>query len=377
MILAGGRGKRLGGLVAKQYQLLNSISILSHSIKIFISHPRIASIQVVIHPDDIEKYKESIIGFDLAEPIFGGEERQDSSLIGLSAIYKDNPRYVMIHDAARPFITTEIINQIFQKLDLGNDCVIPGTRVKDTLKRSIGENVIETISRSNLWQIQTPQAFNFKKIYNIHKQNDGSQYTDDATMAEKHGMEVTIIESSEMNFKITTKEDIAIAQKLLIREQKTPRIGTGFDVHQFCAGSGLNLCGIRIPFHKSLFGHSDADVAIHAITDSILGAIGGGDIGALFPPNDPKWKNCNSELFLRDSLEKVNNLGGIISNIDLTIICEEPKITPFRQKMRENLAGILEVELNQVNIKATTTENLGFTGRREGIAVQAISCILL
>lgn len=377
VILAGGKGKRLGGEVPKQYQLLNGISMISYSIRMFIDHPRIESIQVVIHPEDYNLYKKATIGFDLAEPVFGGKERQDSSRIGLSKVYNNDNKYVLIHDAARPFLTKEIVDQIFQKLDLGNDCVIPGIRVKDTLKRSKDQKVIETIDRSNLWYIQTPQGFNFKKIYDIQTLDDDTQYNDDASMAEKHGMEVVLIESSEMNFKITTQEDIEIAKKILVGEQRIPRIGTGIDVHSFTKGSGIILCGINIPFHSSLLGHSDADVAIHAITDSILGAIGSGDIGELFPPDDPKWKNSDSEIFLKDSVKRVGILGGIISNIDLTIICEEPKISPFRDEMRRNLARILQLELNQVNIKATTTEQLGFTGRREGIAAHAISCILL
>ena len=377
VILAGGRGKRLGGEVPKQYQLLNGISMISYSIKVFIDHPRIDTIQVVIHSEDYNLYKEATIGFDLAEPVSGGNERQNSSRIGVSKVYKNNTSYVLIHDAARPFITRKIVDQIFQKLDLGNDCVIPGIRVKDTLKRSSDQKVIETIDRSGLWYIQTPQGFNLKKIYNLHNIDEGIQYNDDASMAEKHGMEVVLVESSEMNFKITTQEDMRIANKLLLGEQRIPRIGSGFDVHRFSKGSGIILCGINIPFHSSLLGHSDADVGIHAITDSILGAIGSGDIGELFPPNDPKWENSNSEIFLKDALKRVDTLGGIISNIDLTIICEEPKINPFKDEMRRNLARILKVELNQVNIKATTTEKLGFTGRREGIAAQATSCILL
>jgi 2-C-methyl-D-erythritol 4-phosphate cytidylyltransferase/2-C-methyl-D-erythritol 2,4-cyclodiphosphate synthase len=377
VILAGGRGKRLGGEVPKQYQLLNGISMISYSIKVFIDHPRIDTIQVVIHSEDYNLYKEATIGFDLAEPVSGGNERQNSSRIGVSKVYKNNTSYVLIHDAARPFITRKIVDQIFQELDLGNDCVIPGIRVKDTLKRSSDQKVIETIDRSGLWYIQTPQGFNLKKFYNLQNIDEGIQYNDDASMAEKHGMEVVLVESSEMNFKITTQEDMRIANKLLVGEQRIPRIGSGFDVHRFSKGSGIILCGIYIPFHSSLLGHSDADVGIHAITDSILGAIGSGDIGELFPPNDPKWENSNSEIFLKDALKRVDTLGGIISNIDLTIICEEPKINPFRDEMRRNLARILKVELNQVNIKATTTEKLGFTGRREGIAAQAVSCILL
>jgi 2-C-methyl-D-erythritol 4-phosphate cytidylyltransferase / 2-C-methyl-D-erythritol 2,4-cyclodiphosphate synthase len=379
LIVSAGRGHRFGGETPKQYLKLSGRSLLAHSIDVLHSHPRIGRIRAVIHPDDQALYADASTGLSLLEPVFGGAERQDSVRLGLESLAEFNPKYVIIHDAVRPFIDHETLDRLFGSLDAGVSGVIPGVLVADTLKR-ISDNVIsDTVDRTNLWRAQTPQAFDFAEILSAHHAVKGQALTDDAAIAEANGIAVTIVEGAEDNFKITAAADLARGEQHILQagDQHMTRIGTGFDVHRFEAGASVILCGIEIPFEKSLEGHSDADVAMHAITDALLGAVGAGDIGLFFPPSDPQWKNVSSDVFLARAGKEVAERGGRISNIDLTVICEAPRIGPHRDAMRKNIADILNISVDQVNIKGTTTEQLGFTGRREGIAAQAAAAVIV
>jgi 2-C-methyl-D-erythritol 4-phosphate cytidylyltransferase/2-C-methyl-D-erythritol 2,4-cyclodiphosphate synthase len=375
LLVAAGRGNRFGGETPKQYVKLFGVSLLTRCLNIIGSHPRIRHIRVVIHPDDIQLYKEATKGIKLLEPVFGGDERQESVYLGLKSYKKINPQYVLIHDAVRPFITNEIINALFTSLDDQQLAVIPGLIVKDSLKRVKNNKVVTSVDRAHLWQAQTPQGFDYKTIMDAHETMTGLALTDDASIAEKSGVPVEVIEGAAENFKVTTPQDFGRGEDFLNinEERKLMRVGLGIDVHGFKAGKSITLCGIKIPFSKSLKGHSDADVAMHAITDALLGAVGAGDIGSIFPPTDPTWKNCKSEIFLARAGSEVKQRSGKIINIDLTIICEKPTINIYRDQMQKNIAKILNISNGQVNIKATTTEQLGFTGRKEGIAAQAIA----
>jgi len=377
LVVAAGRGKRFGGESPKQYVKLNGVSLLTRSLKIIESHPQIKYIRVVIHPDDVGLYEEATKGMKLLEPVFGGDERQDSVRLGLESLKKINPKYILIHDAVRPFITGDIIDELYTCLKDQDLAVIPAIMVSDSLKHVKNNVIINSIDRKDLWQTQTPQGFNYKTIVTAHKAAAGLTLTDDAAIAEANGIKVKVIEGSIENFKITTAQDLIMAKKHdhLNDIPKITRVGIGTDVHSFKPGKSMKLCGIQIPFNKSLKGHSDADVAMHAITDALLGAIGAGDIGQAFPPSDPQWKNCDSDIFLKYAGNEVKKYNGEIINIDLTIICEKPKIDQYRNEMKENISKILEITFGKVNIKATTTEQLGFTGREEGIAAQAIATV--
>ncbi len=379
LIVSAGRGHRYGGETPKQYLDLAGISLLARSITALQDHPRISQIRVVIHPDDLALYRESIDDLDILPPVFGGAERQDSVRLGLESLQEFAPHNVLIHDAVRPFVDPATIDRLFAALDGGDFGVIPGVAVADTLKRSTNNIITDTFSRANLWRAQTPQAFDFNKILDAHHVAAGSALTDDAAIAEASGIQVAIVEGSEDNFKITTAADFERGmQNLRLRingDQNMTRVGTGFDVHRFKEGSSVILCGVEIPHDKSLMGHSDADVALHALTDALLGAIGAGDIGVFFPPSDPQWKDVSSDVFLSRAGKEVSDRGGRIINVDLTIICEAPKIGPHRDQMRKRIASILNISTDQVNVKGTTTELLGFTGRGEGIAAQATASV--
>ncbi len=386
LITACGRGNRFnrGEGIPKQYLPLAGIPMLRHSIQAFLNHPLISDVICVIHPDDIELYEKAIIGLDLLNPVFGGDTRQSSIRKGLEELIDYNPDKILIHDGVRPFVSKRIINGILEKLE-SHPAVIPAIAVEDTLKK-IGDGKIEwTLERENLWRAQTPQGFLYKDILNSHVAFKDFNFTDDSSLNEFAGIPVAIVPGSQNNFKITTEEDYERAKQLLpylIEEyRQEPRCGIGFDVHSFGDFDAneknfIRLCGIEIDFDKKIIAHSDGDVAIHAIIDAILGAIGEGDIGEHFPPSDQKWKNCDSREMLKKVYDIVFAKGSIIINIDITIICEKPKILKFKDKMKNEIANILNISNHKINIKATTTEKLGFLGRGEGIACQAIASVL-
>jgi 2-C-methyl-D-erythritol 4-phosphate cytidylyltransferase/2-C-methyl-D-erythritol 2,4-cyclodiphosphate synthase len=387
LITASGRGSRLainGDGIPKQYLPLAGVPMLRHTILAFLQHPQITDVICTIHPDDVELYEEATIGLDLLNPVFGGDTRQASVHNGLEALREYNPTKVLIHDGARPFVSKRVINGILEKLET-HPAVIPAIAVEDTIKK-YGEGKIEwTVERENLWRAQTPQGFLYHDILNAHKAFKDINFTDDAALDEYAGIPVAIISGSHNNFKITTEEDYERAKKLISLQvenvQEEVRCGTGYDVHRFRAREkgethSMRIAGVDIPtpedFDKKIEAHSDGDVAIHALIDALLGAIGEGDIGEHFPPSDNKWKGCDS----REMLKQINHLlrkkGARIVNIDLTVICERPKLSKYKQQMEKSLATVLNIKESRVNVKATTTEKLGFLGREEGIAAQAI-----
>ncbi len=380
LIVAAGQGTRAQlGAVPKQYQLIHGRPMLSYSIEAFTSHPAIALVQVVIGEDQRAAYDGS------AEPhrkllasVTGGVTRQASVLAGLEALAAQNPDRVLIHDAARPWVSADMIARVLAALDRqgGAIAAIP---VVDTLKRDGTDGFIAaTIQRDGLWRAQTPQAFHFQPILDAHRRaraEDRTDFTDDAAIAEWAGLDVGLVLGSESNRKMTTAEDLAAAN--LPAAFPDIRTGSGFDVHRFTQGDHVMLCGVQVPHDHGVEAHSDGDVALHALTDALLGAIGAGDIGQHFPPTDPQWRRAESAVFVREAARLVRARGGRIGNIDITILCERPRIGPYREAMRARLAEILGLALDRTSVKATTTEKLGFTGRGEGLAVMATATVLL
>jgi len=341
----------------------------------FLGHPHITSVRVVINPEHRSYYDEAVAGLDLPPPITGGVLRQDSVRLGLEALaLKDKPDFVMIHDAARPLIDAPTITAVRKALDHAQGAIAAKPLV-DTLKRGDGDRIDATIDRANLWQAHTPQAFHFDAILAAHQAAAGDKLTDDAAVAEKAGLAVTLVPSNPDNMKITNPDDLGRAARLLGQNFGDIRTGLGFDVHRLIPGDTITLGGLAIPHNRKLEGHSDADVVLHAVVDALLGAMSAGDIGVHFPPSDPQWKGKDSGHFVRHAVQMINERGGIIAHVDVTLICEQPKLGPYREVMRKRMAELLEVELDRVSLKATTTERLGFTGREEGIAAQAVATV--
>ncbi len=372
---------RAGTPAPKQYALAGGQPILAQTVGVFLGSPAVDLVAVVIGPEDRPLYDRAVGSGDpkLTLPVTGGDTRQGSVLNGLRALAAYGPDRVLIHDGVRPFITPNIIARVVQALDR-TPGAIAAVALADTLKRADADGrVAETVERTGLWRAQTPQAFRFADILAAHEaaaaagRND---LTDDAAVAEWAGLAVTLVEGSEANRKLTTAEDMAMVQA---RDAGLPdvRTGQGFDVHRLAAGDHVWLCGVKIAHSQALEGHSDADVGLHALTDALLGAIGDGDIGEHFPNTDARWKGAASHLFLADAVRRVRARGGLIGNVDVTLLCEAPKVAPHREAMRRRMAEILEIEVGRVAVKATTTEGLGFTGRREGIAALATATVIL
>jgi 2-C-methyl-D-erythritol 4-phosphate cytidylyltransferase/2-C-methyl-D-erythritol 2,4-cyclodiphosphate synthase len=376
LVVAAGRGSRFGGALPKQYLPLANSSILRHAVSALAGHPRIAGVLVTIRPEDRELFDRTVAGLPLLPPVAGGATRQDSSRLGLEALAAYRPDRVLIHDGARPFPDSGLVDRVMDGLNLAA-AAIPCLPLRDTLKRVEGATIRETVDRAPLWRAQTPQGFHFDAILEAHRAALGRDLTDDAAVAEAAGLAPLVVEGSEDNLKVTTPQDLAAAERLIAARQADIRVGQGFDVHPFVPGDHLWICGIRIPHCMSLAGHSDADVGLHALTDAVLGAIGAGDIGMHFPPSDPRWRGAASDQFLRHAADLVQARGGAIAAVDLTIICERPKIGPHRAAMVERIADILGIAPGRVSVKATTTERLGFTGRGEGIAAQAVATLRL
>ena len=380
LILAGGRGTRVGAARPKQYLGLGDAAILRHAVSGFVDHPAVDRVRAVIGAADREDCDRALDGLDLMEPVTGGETRQDSARLGLESLVPVEPRTVLIHDAARPFADAATISRVLAALE-ARPAALPAVPVSDTLKRQRdGADVPlvgETVERRGLWCAQTPQGFRFAEILAAHREAAGMALTDDAAVAERAGLDVALVLGSDSNIKVTTPEDLERARRWLGGEPFELRTGTGFDVHKFGEGRAVTLCGVEIPHDRALAGHSDADVAMHALTDALLGAMSEGDIGLHFSPTDPRWRGEPSATFLRHAADLLRRRGGSIVNLDLTLICEAPKIAPHRDAMAARVAALLELEPGRIGIKATTTEGLGFTGRGEGIAAQAVATIRL
>jgi 2-C-methyl-D-erythritol 4-phosphate cytidylyltransferase / 2-C-methyl-D-erythritol 2,4-cyclodiphosphate synthase len=376
LLVAAGRGTRFGGAVPKQYLPLGAGTVLRHAVTAFARHPRIVGVQVVIRGEDRAIFEQATAGLMLLPPVPGGAERQDSVRLGLEALAPLGPDRVLIHDGARPFPDSRLIDRVIDALDL-MPAAIPALPLGDTIKRVENGVIRKTIDRSRLWRAQTPQGFHFGPILAAHRAAAGLVLTDDAAVAEAAGIAPVVVAGSEENLKVTTATDLAAAERLLASKLGDVRVGQGFDVHGFAPGDHVMICGIDIPHDQRLAGHSDADVGLHALTDALLGAIGAGDIGMHFPPGDPRWRGAPSHLFLRHAADFVRDRGGVIAAVDVTVICERPKIGPHRIRMIEQVAKILEIPADRVSVKATTTERLGFTGRGEGIAAQAVATVRL
>ncbi|HEX7110622.1 MAG TPA: bifunctional 2-C-methyl-D-erythritol 4-phosphate cytidylyltransferase/2-C-methyl-D-erythritol 2,4-cyclodiphosphate synthase [Aestuariivirga sp.] len=383
VIVAGGAGFRAGGELPKQYQLIGGRPVIWWTLKAFVDHPGVSHVQTVIGAGHGDLFAEAIAGLKVAPPVIGGDTRQDSCRLGIAACTGAGLQKVLIHDAARPFVSADLISHVIAELDR-SEGVVPGLPVADTMKFAPGGLVERTVDRQGLWGVQTPQGFDLKAILVAHEKaydQDLGGLTDDAAVAEKFGITVRVIAGRTENRKLTTAEDIREADQFLMAKVNSDRpdvrVGQGIDFHEFEAGDGVVLCGIKIPHDKKLKGHSDADAAMHALTDAILGALGEGDIGTFFPPSDARWKGISSKVFLQKAVELMVARHGIIANVDITILAEAPRVGPHIAGMKALLSPLLHVAPDRIAIKATTTEKLGAIGRREGLAAFATATVRL
>jgi len=369
LIVAAGKGERLGGGLPKQYRLLGGKPVVRWAVEAMLRHPAVAGVRVVIGAGQGELASAALSGLGVGEFIAGGDQRADSVRAGLAAVTGDA---ILVHDAARPFCPPEVIDRLLAPLEFYEGAA-PVLAVDDTLAKADGE-LRDPIDRNGIVRVQTPQAFRLASLCHAYDRWQGSSPTDESTVVRAAGMRVAAVAGDAALEKLTTAADWDRAETLLVG-RLTPRTGLGFDVHAFAGDGPLMLGGIAVPHSRGLAGHSDADVVLHAITDALLGAAGLGDIGEHFPPSDPQWKGASSDLFLAHAAALIRERGGVIDHVDCTVIAEEPKVGAHRLAMRERIAAILQTGMDQVSIKATTTEGLGFTGRREGIAAQAVTNI--
>ena len=371
ILVAAGRGTRAGGDKPKQWQSLAGSCAVDHALQAFRDHGGAAQIVVVIHPED----RPETAGWpDEIRIVEGGETRAQSVRNALEALADTGTTRVMIHDAARPCLTGALISRLAAALD-NAPAVAPALAVTDALWRGTGGRVSGVVPREGLYRAQTPQAFHFAEILVAHRAHPGDA-ADDVEVARAAGLDVMIVEGEEENLKLTWPGDFARAETILKGRGMDIRLGNGFDVHAFCEGDHVWLCGIRIAHDRGLLGHSDADVGMHALTDAIYGALALGDIGRHFPPSDPQWKGAASDIFLRHAIDAARARGFDLGNCDITLICEAPKIGPHAGAMQARLADIMAVAADRVSVKATTSERLGFTGRKEGIAAMATASLV-
>ncbi|MGA8612229.1 MAG: bifunctional 2-C-methyl-D-erythritol 4-phosphate cytidylyltransferase/2-C-methyl-D-erythritol 2,4-cyclodiphosphate synthase [Xanthobacteraceae bacterium] len=381
VVVAAGRGQRAGGDIPKQYRKIAGAPAIRPTLFAFSSHPHVDLVQPVIHPDDEDLFRAASSDLkNLLEPVAGGTTRQSSVRAGLQALQARAPEIVLIHDAARPFLSGALISRAIEAARTYG-AAAPGIAVADTVKKiDQAAMVTETLDRSQLRMVQTPQAFGFALIADAHRRAAAAgreDFTDDAALAEWAGHRVLMFEGEAGNVKLTTNDDFARAELLSAAALADVRIGSGFDVHAFVDGDHVMLGGVRIPHRHGVTGHSDADVALHALVDAILGALAEGDIGQHFSPNDPQWRGASSDRFLAFACERVRARGGLIGNLDVTIVCEAPRVSPHRDAMRARIAAIAEISPDRVAVKATTSEKLGFTGRGEGIVAMATATVRL
>ena len=388
VIVAAGRGSRAGGDLPKQFRPIGGEPMIRRSLLMLVEHPNVGPVQAVIRPEDLALYLASMDGIDVRQPAFGGATRQASVRAGLEALQSSKPDIVLIHDAARPFASAALVSRAIAATEQSG-AAIPVLPVTDTVKTVDDAGRVEkTLDRTSLRLVQTPQGFAFPALLAAHRRaaaEGREDFTDDAALAEWAGLKVSVFPGEPGNIKITNEDDFARAEAIVFAAQFSKlgdvRTGTGIDVHAFGQstdfGDHVTLGGIRITHDRPLVGHSDADVALHALVDAILGALAEGDIGAHFPPSDPQWRNASSDRFLAFAVERVKARGGRIGHLDLTIVCETPRIGPQRDAMRAKIAALAGIAIERVAVKATTSEKLGFTGRGEGIAAYATATIRL
>lgn len=374
LVVAAGRGIRLGGETPKQYQRLGASTLLRESLLALTGHPGVDQVFTVIHSDDRALYDLAVADAPgIGDAVAGGPTRTDSVRLGLEALAAHPPDRVLIHDAARPFLPRGVIDNLLAALDSA-PAAVPALPVADALWHEADGCADTAVDRTGLWRAQTPQAFRFPEILAAHRGYKGVA-DDDVAVARAAGLPVAIVPGSELNFKITTPDDLVRAQRHVAGGTMDIRTGNGFDVHAFGPGDRVVLCGVEIPFDRGLTGHSDADVAMHAVTDALLGALAEGDIGRWFPPSDPQWQGAASRIFLQKAVERAGARGFEIGHLDCTIVCEAPRIGPYAEIMRERMAALTGLATDRVSIKATTSERLGFTGRGEGIAAFATATL--
>jgi 2-C-methyl-D-erythritol 4-phosphate cytidylyltransferase / 2-C-methyl-D-erythritol 2,4-cyclodiphosphate synthase len=377
IIVAAGRGSRAGEGLPKQYRRVAGVMLLRRTIDAVAACDPSAQIQVIIHKDDLSLYNKAVEGLSLLKPVVGGDTRQESVLNGLKALEARAPDYILVHDAARPFVSKVLFNGVIDQLMHGARAVIPAVSMVDTLKLVEGNQITRTIDRDHIVAVQTPQGFCFGTLLAAHTAANNKGLTDDGAVMESAGHKVETSVGDSANFKITNADDFTKAEAVIMNANADVRVGSGYDVHRFEAGDHLWLCGIKLPFEKSLKGHSDADVGLHALTDALLSAVAAGDIGTHFPPSDAQWRGASSDIFIKKAVDIIHQKGGIIAHVSLCLICERPKIGPHNAAMRARVADLLGINTDRVSIQATTTEKLGFTGREEGIAAQATATVRL
>jgi len=381
VIVAAGRGYRAGGDTPKQYRAVAGEPVIRPTLTAFLRHPDIAAVQPVIHPDDAGAFHSAAAGLDaILPPVHGGATRQASVRAGLRALRGAAPDLVLIHDAARPFLSGDLISRAIAAAK-AHGAAVPAVAVTDTVKRVDEEDMVsETLDRSRLRTIQTPQAFAYDLIVAIHERAAAAgreDFTDDAALAEWAGHRVNVFPGERTNVKLTTNDDFERAEALRMAALADVRTGNGFDVHAFGDGDHVMLGGVRIPHARGVTGHSDADVVLHALVDAILGALAEGDIGVHFPPSDPQWRGASSDRFLAFACERVRARSGMIAHLDVTIVCEAPRVGPHRDAMRARIADIAGIPSGRVGLKATTSEKMGFTGRGEGLVAMATATVRL
>ena len=380
IVVAAGQGVRAGGDLPKQFRRIAGETLLRRALSSFVEAPAVSLVQPVIRSEDAELVHTETAGLGVLPPVFGGATRQASVRAGLEALLARKPDIVLVHDAARPFASADLIARAIRAAEK-TGAAIPGLPVTDTIKRVDGSGIVETtLDRSSLRLVQTPQAFAFPALIAAHRraaEQGRDDFTDDAALAEWAGMKVSVFPGESGNTKFTTAEDFVRAEAVQAATLGDIRIGSGLDVHAFVPGDHVTLGGIRIPHNHALTGHSDADVALHALTDAILGALADGDIGVHFPPSDPQWRGASSDRFLVFAVDRVRARRGRIAHLDLTIVCESPRIGQHRDRMRANIAKLAGIDVGRVAVKATTSEKLGFTGRGEGIVAYATATVRL
>ncbi|MGB8897106.1 MAG: bifunctional 2-C-methyl-D-erythritol 4-phosphate cytidylyltransferase/2-C-methyl-D-erythritol 2,4-cyclodiphosphate synthase [Pseudolabrys sp.] len=380
IVVAAGQGVRAGGDLPKQFRRVGGETMLRRALLGFLGAGNISFVQPVVRSEDLERVRTVTRDLNVLPPVFGGGTRQASVHAGLEALLQRSPDIVLVHDAARPFASARLIGRAIEAAKKSG-AAIPVIPVADTVKRVDDAGVVEaTLDRNSIRLVQTPQAFAFPALLEAHRRaatQGRNDFADDAALVEWAGMKVNVFMGEPGNVKLTTPEDFARAEAIQSAILGDVRTGSGLDVHAFGPGDHVTLGGVRIPYGQALTGHSDADVALHALTDAILGALADGDIGAHFPPSDPKWRGVSSDCFLAFAVERVRTRGGWIANLDLTIVCEAPRIGEHRDRMRANIAKLADIGVERVGVKATTSEKLGFTGRGEGIAAYATATIRL
>jgi 2-C-methyl-D-erythritol 4-phosphate cytidylyltransferase / 2-C-methyl-D-erythritol 2,4-cyclodiphosphate synthase len=380
VVVAAGRGLRAGGDLPKQYRCILGEPMIRPSLAALAGHNGISAVQPVIHGDDASLFQAAVAGIDLLPPVLGGASRQASVRAGLRALERHRPDLVLVHDAARPFASDTLITRAIAAAGMSG-AAVPVIAVADTVKTVDATGCVTgTIDRAQLRMVQTPQAFGFAILLDAHQRAAAAgreDFTDDAALAEWAGLKVTTFKGEAGNVKLTTDDDFSRAEVAKLAALSDVRTGFGFDVHQFGDGDHVMLGGVRIPHGRGLSGHSDADVVLHALVDAILGALSEGDIGVHFPPTDARWRGASSDRFFAFAVERVQARGGRIAHIDVTIVCEAPRIGPHRVQMRNRIAELAGLPIERVGVKATTSEKMGFTGRGEGMAAFANATVRL